>query len=140
MDLAYAEYRGTYLSNNISEYLGMRFAQPPKGDLRWRAPVAPKNESKIQDADKVYLASQPPHAPTPLRAHKNPPLALTSTPKFGPICVGISQNPDHEEDEDCLFVNVWGPTNATAGMKLPVMLFIQGGGRLAGPETTMTDT
>lgn len=31
-------------------------------------------------------------------------------------------------DEDCLFVNVFKPTNATAAAKLPVWLFIQGGG------------
>ena len=31
-------------------------------------------------------------------------------------------------DEDCLFLDVYAPTNATADSKLPVMVFIQGGG------------
>jgi carboxylesterase type B len=31
-------------------------------------------------------------------------------------------------DEDCLFLDVWAPTNATTASKLPIMVFIQGGG------------
>jgi carboxylesterase type B len=31
-------------------------------------------------------------------------------------------------DEDCLFLDVYAPANATTGSKLPVMVFIQGGG------------
>jgi carboxylesterase type B len=31
-------------------------------------------------------------------------------------------------DEDCLFLDVWAPTNATPTSKLPIMVFIQGGG------------
>jgi carboxylesterase type B len=30
--------------------------------------------------------------------------------------------------EDCLFINVWSPSNATVDSKLPVWFFIQGGG------------
>ncbi len=30
--------------------------------------------------------------------------------------------------EDCLFLAVYAPRNATEGAKLPIMLFIQGGG------------
>ncbi|KFA66483.1 hypothetical protein S40285_00770 [Stachybotrys chlorohalonatus IBT 40285] len=99
VDLGYATYRGNYLDNGISEFLGMRFAEPPLGDLRWRAPVEP------QLAEGVQRAKQ-----------------------FGPLCLGISTDPNRSFDEDCLFVNVWGPTNATADMKLPVLVFIQGGG------------
>ena len=31
-------------------------------------------------------------------------------------------------DEDCLFLDVWAPTNATTTSNLPIMVFIQGGG------------
>lgn len=31
-------------------------------------------------------------------------------------------------DEDCLFLNVWAPTNATKDSNLPIMVFVQGGG------------
>jgi acetylcholinesterase len=36
--------------------------------------------------------------------------------------------PSTSEAEDCLFVNVWGPASATPKSKLPVWVYIQGGG------------
>lgn len=48
--------------------------------------------------------------------------------QFGPICLGVFETADDLRDEDCLYANVWGPTNVTAEMKLPVIVFIQGGG------------
>lgn len=53
---------------------------------------------------------------------------MTDIQQFGPICLGVFESADSFRDEDCLYANVWGPTNATADMKLPVMVFIQGGG------------
>jgi hypothetical protein len=53
IDLGYASYRGSYLENGISQFLGMRYAEPPVGDLRWRAPVEPGMEEDIQQAKKV---------------------------------------------------------------------------------------
>ena len=34
--------------------------------------------------------------------------------------------------EDCLFLNVWRPASATPGAKLPVMVWIHGGGFMGG--------
>lgn len=100
VNLGYATYVGTTVSGGINRFLGMRFAAAPVGDLRWRAPVAP------------------PQAVGP-QAAKN----------FGPICLGISVSSSNPaESEDCLFVNVWAPQGANTTSKLPVWLFIQGGG------------
>lgn len=55
VNLGYTRLHGNYLNNGISEYLGVRFAQPPTGDLRWRAPVDPEKNSKVQDATKVSI-------------------------------------------------------------------------------------
>lgn len=101
INLGYATYVGTTTSAGINRFRGMRFAAPPVGDLRWRAPVAPPMSTEPQSA-------------------KN----------FGPICLGISVSvPSSTESEDCLFVNVWAPEGANASnSKLPVWLFIQGGG------------
>lgn len=78
----------------------MRFAAPPVGDLRWRAPAPPPTSTTPQQAKT-----------------------------FGPICLGISVSvPSSSESEDCLFVNVWAPQGANTTSKLPVWLFIQGGG------------
>jgi carboxylesterase type B len=43
--------------------------------------------------------------------------------------LGISTKlPSSSQAEDCLFVNVWGPATATPSSKLPVWVYIQGGG------------
>ncbi|KAK3298999.1 Alpha/Beta hydrolase protein [Chaetomium fimeti] len=80
----------------------MRYAAPPLDNLRWRAPVEP--------------------VPTPTGTVEE---AMT----YGPICLGNDlAYPVQGQSEDCLFVNVWAPTNATERSKLPVWVFIQGGG------------
>ena len=57
--LNYTSYRGAALDNGVTQWLGMRFAAPPVGDLRFSAPESPESEAGIQDADA-----------------------------FGPICIG----------------------------------------------------
>ncbi|KAK0751579.1 Alpha/Beta hydrolase protein [Schizothecium vesticola] len=81
----------------------MRFAAAPLGDLRWRAPVEPPKVEGLQRANH-----------------------------FPPICLGINAGyPVPAQDEDCLFANVWAPSKATATSKLPVWVFIGGGGYVA---------
>lgn len=54
VDLGYATYRGIRLDNaGVDEYLGMRYAQAPLGDLRFRAPQDPLAETEIQNATTV---------------------------------------------------------------------------------------
>jgi carboxylesterase type B len=48
---------------------------------------------------------------------------------FGPICLGTGAGPPTADmAEDCLFINVFAPSDATEKSKLPVYFFIQGGG------------
>ncbi|KAK4230762.1 Alpha/Beta hydrolase protein [Podospora fimiseda] len=101
VDLGYTTYLGTRQHNGVNAFLGMRYAAPPLGDLRWRAPVEPRHSGKVERADE-----------------------------FGPICLALNNknNNDQSQREDCLFVNVWSPTSAERQSKLPVWVFIQGGG------------
>ncbi|KAE8444024.1 hypothetical protein EG329_001153 [Mollisiaceae sp. DMI_Dod_QoI] len=103
IDLGYSQYQGTTLDAGVNQYLGMRFAAAPVGNLRFRAPIDPLPTVGVQNATN-----------------------------FQPICLGISTKlPSSTQAEDCLFINVWGPAKATAGSKLPVWVYIQGGGYVA---------
>jgi acetylcholinesterase len=53
VDLGYATYQSLTNGLGISEFLGMRFAAPPLGDLRFRAPRDPLNETGIIEAYSV---------------------------------------------------------------------------------------
>ena len=53
--------------------------------------------------------------------------------QHGTLCLANQAGPGLQYgkqpmDEDCLFLDVYAPTNATTDSKLPVMVFIQGGG------------
>ncbi|MET0341248.1 MAG: carboxylesterase family protein [Polyangiales bacterium] len=80
-------------------FLGIPFAQPPTGALRWRPPVAAAKRSAQFDA-RNYGSICPQELPV----------------------LGL----DGRSNEDCLRVNVWAPRTAPAA-KLPVMVYIHGG-------------
>ena len=91
-------------------WLGIPFAAPPVGDLRWR----------------------PPAAAIPWQGQRE-------TTSFGDGCVQFTrdstkENPVTEGSEDCLTLNVFAPASATAaeGAGLPVMFWIHGGGNTIG--------
>ncbi|KJZ77636.1 hypothetical protein HIM_02813 [Hirsutella minnesotensis 3608] len=100
VELSYSRYRGVELSNGISQWLGIRFAAPPVGRLRFMPPQDPARTSELQMADK-----------------------------HGKYCLATPGNPKSKKTaEDCLFLDVQAPTKATSGSKLPVFLYVQGGG------------
>ncbi|KAF3346109.1 Neuroligin-4 like protein [Verticillium longisporum] len=100
VDLGYAQYVGNTLPGGTRQYLGVRYALPPTGDRRWRAPEEPLPNQGRQQA-KAY----------------------------GAICypIGLAY-PADGHDEDCLFANIWAPNVGNLSAKLPVWVFIQGGG------------
>ncbi|KAN0117185.1 alpha/beta-hydrolase [Hyaloscypha variabilis] len=104
VDLSYSKYEGTALPGGVTQWLGIRYAAPPLGPLRFAAPINPVYNSTIQKANK--------HGTLCLANQAGPGLQYGKQPM----------------DEDCLFVDVYAPTNATEDSNLPVMVFIQGGG------------
>jgi hypothetical protein len=51
--LDYATYQGFAGTNGITHFYGMRYAAPPTGDFRWRAPQDPPTATGIQQATAV---------------------------------------------------------------------------------------
>ena len=97
----------------ISVFKGVPFAAPPVGDLRWKAPVPAHNWKGIRRCD-VFSASAMQTKPVPFMMYTEEYLA-----------------PQEPLSEDCLYLNVWtGAKAATA--KLPVIVFIHGGGFVSG--------
>ncbi|KZO90677.1 cholinesterase [Calocera viscosa TUFC12733] len=99
VNLGYSSYRGVGYSTGVTEWLGIRFAAPPLGELRWRAPEAPLQNEAVIDADT-----------------------------HGPICLPTPGSNDTTASEDCLFLEIYAPSQASTASKLAVYLFIQGGG------------
>ncbi|GAB1212872.1 hypothetical protein ATERTT37_002021 [Aspergillus terreus] len=52
VDLGYARYRGQTLSSGVNQWLGIRYAAPPVGPLRFAAPQDPRPMEGIQYASK----------------------------------------------------------------------------------------
>jgi para-nitrobenzyl esterase len=94
------------------EWLGVPYAAPPLGPLRFRAPQPMTAWTGSRSAH--VLAS--PAVQTPLRV---PDANFANTP-FGRLGVG---------SEDCLYVNVWSPDPKAS---LPVVVWFHGGAFLFG--------
>ncbi|CAG8412144.1 unnamed protein product [Penicillium salamii] len=142
-------YSSVTSSSGLYSFDNIRYAAPPVGDLRFRAPAAPKvNRQRIQNGSvarmcpqaaplwstKVqttfvldYLAGQPFNMSTDISSY-------TYTP--------TKQDP--AVSEDCLFLDVTVPkkvfdrTKVKSGRKnlAPVMVWIYGGGYIAGDKTS----
>ncbi|XP_049539316.1 esterase B1-like [Anopheles darlingi] len=90
-------------------YLGLRFARPPIGELRFADPV-----------------------PQELEGHRN----YTA---YGSVCAqfkNINLQTEVKGDEDCLFLNIFTPLagrdEAQGPVKYPVLVFVHGGSFIAG--------
>jgi carboxylesterase type B len=53
VDLGYSKYQGADAANGVSQWLGIRYAAPPLGKLRFRAPEDPVSNNTLQVADTV---------------------------------------------------------------------------------------
>jgi len=98
---------GVLDGSGVRFFLGVPFAQPPVGDLRWRPPQPPKSWDGVRKADHF--------GPRGMQR------ALFSDMKFRSD--GVS--------EDSLYLNVWTPAKA-AKDKLPVLVYFYGGGFTTG--------
>lgn len=96
--------------DGVDRFLGVPFAQPPVGDLRWEPPVPPIPWEGEYSAIDYKL---------PCYQETNPDGV---TPNGG----GVSG----PSSEDCLYLNVYAPADADGSA--PVMLWFFGGGNVVG--------
>ncbi|EKO3981528.1 carboxylesterase family protein [Vibrio fluvialis] len=122
------QVQGT-ITDGIARFLGIPYAAPPVGDLRWKPPVEHSSWATIRNATD-----------------------------YGPICSQYALEPfsgPTTVNEDCLYLNVFTPADVIASGKtkqvkhsqatsssdssaqnkserLPVMIWIHGGGNFVG--------
>lgn len=53
VDVGYSVYKGQALPNGVSQWLGIRYAAPPLGELRFAPPQDPLRTEGIQNATQV---------------------------------------------------------------------------------------
>lgn len=95
----------------LQVFLGVPYAMPPVGDLRWRAP-RPVTPWRGERAATRF-------APSCMQGEAKP---------FGPYTPSFLIGP--ERSEDCLYLNVWAPSDGKG--KRPVYFFIHGGAFQSG--------
>ncbi|TEB27080.1 cephalosporin esterase, partial [Coprinellus micaceus] len=134
VDLGYTKYQGVVnAKTGNTQFLGMRYAKAPTGDLRWREPQEPDRVPGIETAHSL-----PPNCPrgamglqpaNPFRTQEGSRLPTRhSSPNKRRVVYS----------EDCLFLNVFvsGRLNATTSdserKRMPVVVWIHGGGYIGG--------
>ncbi len=101
---------------SVVVFKGIPYAAPPVGEFRWRPPQPVKKWKGVREADK-----------------------------FGPDCAQVgwgnsSGKLTEGSSEDCLYLNIWKPENNKTHSKLPVMVWIHGGGFTGGSGASPQNT
>lgn len=97
------------VKGSVAQFLGIPYAKPPIGQLRWANPVPPDRWNGVRDATQ-----------------------------YGKFCAQLKTLGDFSaasEDEDCLYLNVFAPKNGN-GKRRPVMIWIHGGGSVGQSNGT----
>ncbi|HYT94039.1 MAG TPA: carboxylesterase family protein [Gemmataceae bacterium] len=91
-------------TGTVDEWLGLPYAQPPVGALRWAPPKPAASWTGVRSALP-----------------------------YGSRCAQLaSGNGPRIDNENCLYANVYAPSVIATGKKLPVLFMIHGGGLLNG--------
>jgi para-nitrobenzyl esterase len=101
-------------AGGVASWKGIPFAAAPVGPLRWRAPQPAAAWDGVRDAT----------------AYAHDCMQLPFPSDAAPLGTAPS--------EDCLYLNVWKPQHAKAAARLPVIVWIYGGGFVNGGSSPPT--
>ena len=100
---------GRVLASGVRAWLGIPYATPPVRERRWKE-AEPLTWEGTWNADRKMPACIQVLRPHDINHY------------FG----------EEATSEDCLYMNVWAPPDATPASKLPVIVFLYGGGGTVG--------
>lgn len=126
VDTAHGQVLGKYVSlegfaQPVAVFLGVPFAKPPLGSLRFAPP-------------------QPAEPWTFVKNTTSYPPMCSQDPVTGQVLSELftnrKENIDFKFSEDCLYLNIYTPADLTKQSRLPVMVWIHGGGLMVGGAST----
>jgi len=103
--------RGAVLDNGGAVFMGIPYARPPVGDLRWREPMPAERWSGVRDA----------------------------TTFSAPCAQNVGGRLFEKSSEDCLYLNVWTAEWPVRSPK-PVVVWLHGGGNFGGTASDANAT
>ncbi|XP_078213926.1 liver carboxylesterase 1 isoform X4 [Callithrix jacchus] len=126
VDTVHGKVLGKFISlrgfaQPVAVFLGIPFAKPPLGPLRFSPPQPPEPWSFVKNATSY------------------PPMCSQDA-VAGQVLFELFTN--HKENiplkfsEDCLYLNIYTPADLAKKSRLPVMVWIHGGGLLLGGAST----
>ncbi|XP_077648951.1 cocaine esterase-like [Urocitellus parryii] len=100
----------------VHTFLGIPFAKPPVGPLRFAAPEPPEAWSGVRNGTS------------------HPAMCLQNADALNleALNLGSINLPPIPVSEDCLYLSIYVPAHAREGSNLPVMVWIHGGGLVMG--------
>ncbi|XP_017592061.1 fatty acyl-CoA hydrolase precursor, medium chain-like [Corvus cornix cornix] len=105
----------------VNVFLGLPFAKPPVGPLRFTEPQPPEPWEGVRDATSY------------------PPMCLQDKVQgqyFSDIITNRKEKVLLQVSEDCLYLNVYTPVSTGKQEKLPVLVWIHGGGLVFGAASS----
>ncbi|XP_066184076.1 fatty acyl-CoA hydrolase precursor, medium chain-like isoform X2 [Sylvia atricapilla] len=106
---------------SVNVFLGLPFAKPPLGSLRFSEPQPPEPWEGVRDATSY------------------PPMCLQDKvlgQYFSDIITNRKEKVPLQVSEDCLYLNVYTPVSTGKQEKLPVLVWIHGGGLVFGAASS----
>lgn len=119
VEAADAQYSGLELAGGVQAFLGIPFAKPPIGELRWERPIPIERPQGEVDATSFK--------PACMQTGSGLAWYHGMMSRVG-VDPSLMKGPDYSED--CLYLNIW--TDGDVSSAKPVLVFIHGGSNTGG--------